>query len=76
MECKNCKSDRIMIVSGKTSDCFSSHYPKAGLMIDDYPPTDMGIGGNDYMEFDYCLECGTIQGKFPVRPDFDEWNIS
>lgn len=26
----------------------------------------MGIGGGDYVEFDYCLDCGQIQGTFPV----------
>ena len=28
--------------------------------------TDMGIGGGDYTEFSYCLDCGQIQGRFPV----------
>jgi hypothetical protein len=30
-----------------------------------YVPDDMGIGGGDYVEFDYCLQCGQIQGRFP-----------
>jgi hypothetical protein len=28
---------------------------------DGYVPTGIGIGGNDYLEFDYCLNCGQIQ---------------
>lgn len=46
---------------------------------DGYVPTDVGIGGGDYIRFEYCLECGQIQGEFPV-PDppieggeDDEW---
>jgi hypothetical protein len=27
----------------------------------------MGIGGGDYVEFDYCLNCGQIQGQFPLN---------
>jgi hypothetical protein len=31
-----------------------------------YVPTGIGIGGNDYLEFDYCLNCGQIQDEnFP-----------
>jgi len=31
-----------------------------------YVPDDIGIGGNDYVKFKYCLNCGQIQGKFPI----------
>jgi hypothetical protein len=54
----------VIGVSGKTSDLFHSVYKKEE--ITDYVPRDMGIGGGDYMEFSYCLECGKIQGKFPL----------
>jgi hypothetical protein len=26
----------------------------------------MGIGGGDYVAFSYCLDCGQIQGDFPL----------
>jgi hypothetical protein len=39
---------------------------------DGYVPSKMGIGGGDYMEFSYCLDCGQIQGKFPVKVNFDD----
>lgn len=32
---------------------------------DGYVPSDMGIGGGDYIEFEWCLDCGQIQGTFP-----------
>jgi hypothetical protein len=30
-----------------------------------YVARDLGIGGDD-VNFDYCLDCGQIQGKFPL----------
>ena len=29
-------------------------------------PTDLGIGGGSAIEFEYCLDCGRIQGDFPL----------
>jgi len=38
-----------------------------GAQRDDYVPGDIGISDNeDYISFDYCLECGKVQGKFPI----------
>lgn len=77
MECQKCKSERILNVNGKTSDCFNAMTcfpaPLKCVELSDYPPMDIGIGGNDYIEFSYCLECGQIQGEFPLTPDFDDW---
>lgn len=64
--CK-CGSDRIMSVSGKTSDMFSCNYD--GKSFNGYVPEGIVIGDGgygDYIQFDFCLECGQIQGKFPV----------
>jgi len=71
MTCRNeqCKSDRIASVSGKTSDlCF---YTYKGTEKDGYVPCNVGIDGGDYIAFSYCLECGQMQGEFPVPdPEF------
>jgi hypothetical protein len=32
-----------------------------------YVPSNMNIGGGDYIEFEYCLDCGQIQGEFPLQ---------
>jgi len=59
-----CGSNRIMEVSGKCSDLFhaeSGDYEHFG-----YVPDGLGIGSGDYMELSYCLECGRIQGNFPI----------
>jgi len=29
-------------------------------------PGDMGIGGGDYVEVAWCLDCGQLQGKWPL----------
>ena len=67
MPCQKCKSARIADVSAKCSDMFcasigSKHY-------DGYVPKDMGFRdqSGDYLELKYCLDCGQIQGKFPLK---------
>jgi hypothetical protein len=63
-----CGSKRIASVNGKTSDCCCVHYKNADS--DGYVPGDIGIGGGDYIEFDYCLDCGRIQSKeFPIKEE-------
>jgi len=37
-----------------------------GRQSDGYVPDDMGIGGGDYIRLHICLECGQVQGKFPL----------
>jgi hypothetical protein len=62
--CKQCKSKRIAKVDGKTSDmCYISIN---GNVSNDYVPYDMGIGGGDNLEFDFCMDCGQMAGKFPL----------
>jgi hypothetical protein len=31
-----------------------------------YVPRDMEVGGGDYVDIEWCLDCGQLQGKFPV----------
>lgn len=64
MACKRCKSERVAKVTAKCSDlCFIS---VSNREHDGYVPRDLGIGGGDYVEFTYCLDCGQIAGKFPL----------
>ena len=65
MACKRCKSERVMRVGGKCSDLFSASME--GLDHQGYVISDIGIGGGDYLEFSYCLDCGQIQGDFPIE---------
>ena len=68
-ECVDKKTNlpRIGSVTAKCSDMF--HITIGDKEHDGYVPKDIGIGDKygDYVEFDYCLECGQIQGKFPVK---------
>ena len=63
MSCK-CGSDRMMRISGKCSDCFNLHTDNVGY--NGYVPYDMNIGGGDYLEMNICLDCGKVQGDFPI----------
>jgi hypothetical protein len=66
-KCQNekCESERLAHLSAKCSDlCFIKIGDKNH---DGYVPDDMKVGGGDYVAFDYCLDCGQIQGKFPLR---------
>lgn len=66
MKCQRCKSERVAFINAKCSDCCS--WGVGDESDDGYVPTDMGVGGDDYIEFDFCLECGQIQGEFPLPP--------
>ncbi len=66
MKCSKCKSGRIASVNGKTSDL--AFVSLGDNEHDGYVPSDMGIGGSDYIEFSYCLDCGQMGGNFPLPP--------
>lgn len=64
MTCQKCKSTRVARLSAKCSDlCFVS---VDGREHDGYVPSDMGIGGGDYVDLKWCLGCGQLQGEFPM----------
>ena len=69
MICKKCNSERVATINAKCSDMCQIITDE--INQDGYVPHNIGIGGGDYIEFDYCLECGQIQGDFPVEdPEF------
>lgn len=59
-----CESERIASVGGKTSDM--CHVNCEGFEHDGYVPEGLGIGSGDYLNFSYCLDCGQMQGTFPI----------
>jgi len=59
-----CKTPRKIYVCVKHSNmCFISSNIKSNQ---NYVPYDLGIGGGDYIQFMYCLNCGKIHGNFPL----------
>ena len=74
--CSDCAGIRLVTVVAKCSDnCFVE-----ALYLDSsndgYVPYDLGIGEVDYVRFTYCLDCGKIQGTFPLEdPNTEEWRI-
>jgi hypothetical protein len=62
--CQKCTSSRIANLCAKCSDlcCWTD----ANVDHEGYVPSNVGIGSDDYVEFDYCLDCGQIQGTFPI----------
>ena len=66
--CQRCKSDRVASTTGKCGDlCYTGI---KGKSHDGYARTDMGLDQDygDYISLSWCLNCGQIQGKFPVSP--------
>lgn len=67
MPCIRCASPRIFSVYAKCSDLCSIE-TNTGLQHDGYVPHDIGIStDSDAVNFDYCIDCGQIQGTFPAN---------
>ena len=74
-DCVRCNGTRIMSISAKCSDLFFCDMPNDDKFREyrGYVPRGIGIGGSDYVEFSYCLDCGKIQGDFPImKKDVDK----
>lgn len=62
--CQKCKSDRVISMYGKVSDM--CHASIGDMEHEGYVPSDLGVGGGDDLDFELCLDCGQIQGEFPL----------
>jgi hypothetical protein len=64
LSCRSCGGLRLMDVLGKCGDLFSL---KLGVfMHEGYVPHGFNVGSGDYIDFQLCLDCGRIQGEFPI----------
>jgi len=68
MPCKHCKSDKIISITSKCSNGCRISY-KGEDCDEQYAPDYLNIGGDNYIEFKYCANCGLIQGDFPIPDD-------
>lgn len=66
MNCQRCKSRRILSAGCTCSDMFYASIQ--GKEYDGYVPNDLGVGGRYGYDLDIevCLDCGQLQGKFPL----------
>jgi len=68
MSCQKCNSERVLQVCAKCSD-LCSYRTGEGKWVSDYVPANKGLGeGGDYVEIAFCMDCGQMQGNFPL-PD-------
>ena len=68
---KNCESKRIVDIYAKSSDLNIVSFN--GRESDGYLPYIKNIGGGDDVTTSICLECGKVQGSFPVDdPDYGD----
>ena len=70
MACQKCNSERVAEIGGKCSDRFHAYI--GDRETSGYVDHDLGIGGGNYIEFNLCLDCGQVQGEFPLPPTFLE----
>lgn len=65
MSCQRCRSERLLDASGKSSD--RNDFTLAGRGLDEcYVISGCNIGSVDYYAFRLCLDCGQMQGEWPV----------
>ena len=65
--CQKCNSERVIEVYSHASDLHSVSIPHMDYEQDSgYMPYIDNIGGGDDLSFSVCLECGQIQGSWPV----------
>ena len=68
---ERCDSDQIVSIGAKCSDMCNVKWPSGKEVYDEGAPCEINIGGGDYVEFEMCLECGKVQGTFPVAEPKD-----
>lgn len=70
--CQRCNSQRLMHVQSHASDM---HFVSIGEKEHQgYLPYDIGLDGGDDLCMTVCLDCGQLQGEFPLPPTELETN--
>jgi hypothetical protein len=69
-----CEKPIVIVFQAKCSDMCAVDIvepstEKTLAMHEGYVPNDLGVGGGDYVGFDYCGNCGKIIGEFPLDMD-------
>jgi hypothetical protein len=69
-----CEHPIVIIVQAKCSDMCAVDVVDGKTEVplfehDGYVPRNLGIGGGDYVSFDFCATCGQMMGSFPIPMD-------
>lgn len=70
--CDYCGTNTVLSVNAKCSDMCDIYYKREkseDITHDGYVPAGLGIGGGDYIYFNYCFGCGKIQKIWEVEPE-------
>lgn len=76
MGCKQCGSERSAEVGGKVSDMCSASVEGGWRQDQGYVPDDMNVGGGDYIEISFCLDCGQMDGRWPAKTSMEDLSES
>jgi hypothetical protein len=57
-----CEHKRTLHVGAKASDMQNYSVPSLDLEHQGYAPMILGLCGDDYIDFEVCLDCGVILG--------------
>ena len=75
--CDKCGSNRIAEIFAHSRDCSSFVCPADELYAENtYFPEVPGICGGDDLDINLCLECGKVQGTFPIKIEPKEGYLS
>jgi len=69
MNCRSCKSSKVVAITAKCDDLCTTTDLSTGKFQEGCVPTDVGIGGGDYLKICICFQCGQLQGKFPLSDE-------
>jgi len=69
LNCQKCTSNRIVFLTSHGKDMNSISAPHVKFKHDGYLPEIPNVGSGDDVDIEFCLECGQIQGTWPVSDD-------
>lgn len=73
MSCIKCFSDKLLFLNAKCSD--NCYYSLNNVRYRGHAPKECNIGGDDYITFLLCLNCGFMHGKWPAKLSTDDKTV-